>query len=78
MKKLLMILIMAASFSCSIVHLLPKMAFAQTPTPVPTPRQMDPVGPSWLISDPPDYERGAVLAIAGILGSLVTMFSLIG
>jgi hypothetical protein len=32
----------------------------------------------WLTADPPDYGHGAVLAVAGLVGALITTFFLVG
>lgn len=49
----------------------------QTPAPPPEPIKLAELAP-WLTSVPADYRRGGLLAVAGLVGALVTVFFLVG
>jgi uncharacterized membrane protein YfcA len=73
MKRLLAMVIFVACTS----FLVTDIAFAQESAPTPEPIKVSNLF-TWTRTNPPDWKRGALFAGLGLMGSLVTIFGLIG
>jgi hypothetical protein len=60
-----------------VSFLITNVAFAQGPEPTPEPIKVSDLF-TWATTTPPDWGRGALFAVLGLVGALVTIFSLIG
>jgi hypothetical protein len=60
-----------------VSFLITNVAFAQGPEPTPEPIKVIDLF-TWASTTPPDWGRGALFAVLGLVGALVTIFSLIG
>ena len=78
MRKTFLLIVAVIFVAASISISLPDTTFAQVQTPTPAPVYADAVTPKWYTSHLPNYGQGGLLALAGLLGALVTVFINIG
>jgi hypothetical protein len=74
MKRFLIIITVLVA---CVSFLITNVAFAQGPEPTPEPIKVIDLF-TWATTTPPDWGRGALFAVLGLVGALVTIFSLIG
>ena len=74
MKRLFIIITVLVA---CVSFLITNVAFAQGPEPTPEPINVIDLF-TWASTTPPNWGRGALFAVLGLVGALVTIFSLIG